>query len=174
MLAFLYELNQGVINYTVDERSSSTTDKQIQFLVMKGQSVTTVMPKYLDLCLTKPLDLCDTLQRIQRQRNAEQWKCNKCAIGKIHTVENSTYQKLGTDLRQSQERKMIIITVRIVVTFGRREGELMVMGHIQVHLERLAKVYSLSNMFQWCLPYNNYAIHIFVWLCGFLLVCHTL
>lgn len=60
-------------------------------------------------------------------------------------MENSTYQKLGSDLQQSQERKMIIITVRIVVTFGRREGELMVMGHIQVHLERLAKLYSLTE-----------------------------
>ena len=158
----------------MDERSSSTTDNQILFLVMKGQSVTMVMPKYLGLCLTKPLDLCHTLQGIQRQRNAEQWKCNKCAIGKIHSVENSTYQKLGSDLQQSQGRKMITVTVRIVVTFGRREGELMVMGHIQVHLERLAKLYSLSNMFQWCLPYNNYVIHTFVWLRGFLLVCHTL
>lgn len=35
------------------------------------------------------------------------------------TLENCTYQKTGSDPQQLQGRK--IITVRIVVTFGRRE-----------------------------------------------------
>lgn len=58
-----------------------------------------------------------TLQEIQRNGD------NQYPIGKIHTGENSTDQRLGSDPSTIIGKKSNHCKIRKMVTFGRREGD---------------------------------------------------